>query len=143
MGMDIDYVAARSAIGDLERLLSNVEHGEREEIADDIIGFVRSMKKKWGEKSTEEKTDDPSGTPISEELLKSKGFACIRERDKDNDKDGHWVKDGLTIYQDFWSGDEFNFATRVENGEFKAGYRVKDLQRLRELYKGIEGKELD
>ena len=35
--MDVDYIAAKKAIEDLEKLLNNKEHGEREEIADDII----------------------------------------------------------------------------------------------------------
>ena len=50
MGMDIDYIAAKKAIEDLEKLLNNKEHGEREEIADDIIEFVKKMKVKYGDK---------------------------------------------------------------------------------------------
>lgn len=45
--MDVDYIAAKDSIEELEKLLYNQTHGEREEIADDIIEFVESMKKKW------------------------------------------------------------------------------------------------
>lgn len=47
MPMDIDFVFAREAIKELETLLSNQEHGEREEIADDICDFVQEMKDKY------------------------------------------------------------------------------------------------
>ena len=50
MGMDIDYIAVKKAIKDLEKLLSDKEHGEREQIADDIIEFVEKMKVKHGNK---------------------------------------------------------------------------------------------
>lgn len=44
MGMDIDYIAARESIKELEKLLFDTEHGEREEISNDIITFVEKMK---------------------------------------------------------------------------------------------------
>jgi hypothetical protein len=47
MGMDIDYVAAMQSIEELQDLLSIQEHGEREEIADEIIDFVEKMKLKY------------------------------------------------------------------------------------------------
>lgn len=47
MGMDIDYVAAMQSIEELKNLLSKQEHGEREEIADEIIDFVEKMKLKY------------------------------------------------------------------------------------------------
>ena len=47
MGLDIDYIAADQAIEELEELLSDEPHGEREKIADEIIEFVEKMKKKW------------------------------------------------------------------------------------------------
>lgn len=47
MGMDVDFIAAKNAIEELEGLLSNIPHGERETIADEIIDFVENMKKKW------------------------------------------------------------------------------------------------
>ena len=46
--MDVDYIAGKQAIEELEKLLSNQEHGEREQIADDIIEFVEKMKVKYG-----------------------------------------------------------------------------------------------
>lgn len=46
--MDVDYIAGKQAIEELENLLSDQEHGEREQIADDIIEFVEKMKVKYG-----------------------------------------------------------------------------------------------
>ena len=47
MGMDIDYIAANSAIDKLTELVSKMPHGEREYIADDIIAFVEKMEEKY------------------------------------------------------------------------------------------------
>lgn len=47
MPMDIDYVAAKNAIHDLINLLDVQPHGEREQIADEIIEFVKIMEKRW------------------------------------------------------------------------------------------------
>lgn len=47
MPMDIDYLAAKSAIHDLIKLLDEQPHGKREQIADEIIEFVKIMKKRW------------------------------------------------------------------------------------------------
>jgi hypothetical protein len=46
-GMDVDYIAAESAIKELQELLIDIPHGEREEIADEIIEFVEKMKTKF------------------------------------------------------------------------------------------------
>jgi len=45
--MDVDYVVAKEHIDKLERLLANQPHGERDEIADDIIDFVEKMEAKY------------------------------------------------------------------------------------------------
>lgn len=45
--MDIDYIAAKQSIDELTELLSDIPHGEREEIAEEIIDFVENMKTKW------------------------------------------------------------------------------------------------
>lgn len=47
MGMDVDYIAGKQAIEELEKILGDKEHGKREEIADDIIEFVKKMKVKY------------------------------------------------------------------------------------------------
>lgn len=47
MGLDVDFIAAKESIGELEELLLAMPHGERETIADEIIDFVEKMKKKW------------------------------------------------------------------------------------------------
>lgn len=74
--MDVDYVFAKNAIDELEKLLSDQKHGEREKIADEIIDFAEKMKRKW------------SGDTISkdEELF----CTCGDDRDIGNavDKDG-------------------------------------------------------
>jgi hypothetical protein len=46
MGMDVDYVTAKQSIDELLDVLGRLEHGKREEIADDIIEFVDKMKEK-------------------------------------------------------------------------------------------------
>jgi len=48
MGMDVDYIAGKQAIEELEKLFRDQEHGEREEIADEIIEFVEKIKIKYG-----------------------------------------------------------------------------------------------
>jgi len=47
MGMDVDAIAAKQYIDILEKILSAQPHGEREEIADEIIEFVESIAKKY------------------------------------------------------------------------------------------------
>lgn len=247
MGLDVDSVAAKQAIEKLSNILYMMNHGERKDIADDIIAFVEEMEEKYGNDEKNEKKrkklkrearqkltkknseagdkytisfnyvresqkailahkfddntnemfwipksiilnqeildvdkemDEPivlllpkwyyekqftflnndneevpdsnqkedkddGDTPLTEELLIEKGFECERERDKDDDKDGIWYKDGLTIYQDFWTGTEFKYATRTQEGEFKAGISVKTLKHLRDLYRPVTNKELD
>lgn len=45
--MDIDYIFGTEAIEELQALFDNQEHGEREKITDDILKFVKRMKKKY------------------------------------------------------------------------------------------------
>ncbi len=47
MGMDVDFIAAKEAIEELEKLLMDQEHGEREELADEIIEFVENVRKRY------------------------------------------------------------------------------------------------
>ena len=47
MGMDVDAIVANQAIDKLKKLVSDQPHGEREEIADEIIEFVEQLKKKY------------------------------------------------------------------------------------------------
>jgi hypothetical protein len=51
MGLDVDYIAAKDAIEELEKFLSNQPHGEREAIADDIILLVAKLKAKYDKKA--------------------------------------------------------------------------------------------
>ena len=45
MGLDVDYIAAKQAIDELEKMLSDTPHGEREDIADAIIDLIENFKK--------------------------------------------------------------------------------------------------
>lgn len=47
MPLDTDYLAASYAIKELNSLLSDIPHGNREQIANDIEKFVDEMKKKY------------------------------------------------------------------------------------------------
>lgn len=47
MGLDVDFIAADQAIDKLKKLVSNQPHGERAEIADEIIEFVEQLEKKY------------------------------------------------------------------------------------------------
>lgn len=68
---------------------------------------------------------------ITVENLLADGFICIRKADKDNDLNGHWYKDGVgIIYQDFWNQDEFMWADRTKDGEFKSGFSLKYMSQI-------------
>ena len=47
MGLDVDYIASKQAIESLEEIISSIEHGERKQIADDVIEFSKKMKEKY------------------------------------------------------------------------------------------------
>jgi hypothetical protein len=47
MGLDVDYIAGKQAIEELEKMFSDIQHGEREKQADDIIEAVEKLKTKW------------------------------------------------------------------------------------------------
>lgn len=80
---------------------------------------------------------------LTKEKMIELGFVCEREPDKMNDRDGLWYKDGITIHQEFWDQENFNYATRTrENGDFKGGYGIKTVERLCSLYEGITGNKL-
>lgn len=46
MRLDVDYIAAKQAIDELTKILSDTPHGQREEIADEIIKMVKDFKDK-------------------------------------------------------------------------------------------------
>jgi hypothetical protein len=48
MGLDVDCIAGKMAIDELKEILISQNHGERGEIADEIIEFVEMMKEKFG-----------------------------------------------------------------------------------------------
>ena len=52
MGMDVDYLVAKDAVELIDKLLSDWEHGERQEIADEIIEFSEKLEKKFGKTVT-------------------------------------------------------------------------------------------
>lgn len=47
MGIDVDYLAGKEAIDDLDKLFKDQNHGERCDMADEIIEFVDKMKSKY------------------------------------------------------------------------------------------------
>jgi len=52
MPLDVDYLAANDALEELEKILSDTPHGEREDIADDIIELVEIIKQKYNIKKS-------------------------------------------------------------------------------------------
>lgn len=53
MPLDVDYIAGKQAIDKLSLLLSRIQHGEREAIADDIIEMVKALEEKYKEEVEE------------------------------------------------------------------------------------------
>ena len=53
MGMDIDAVVANQELEKLSDLILEQPHGEREDICDDIIDFVKLMCEKYNNNNTE------------------------------------------------------------------------------------------
>ena len=47
MPLDVDAIAAQQAIEQLEKIIRNHPHMEREQLADDIIEFVDKMEEKY------------------------------------------------------------------------------------------------
>ena len=47
MPLDVDYIAAMNALGELNHILDKIPHGKRESIADDYIAFVEFIKSKY------------------------------------------------------------------------------------------------
>ena len=69
------------------------------------------------------------------------GFTCWRELNQDEDIDGFWSGFGIEIYESSWEGD-FNFATHIQDGEFKSGYSIRDRQHIKDIVKAITGKDI-
>jgi len=51
MGMDLDAVFAAQKIEELEQILSDMDHGDKSDICDEIEDFVDKMKIKYGEEN--------------------------------------------------------------------------------------------
>ena len=47
MPLDVDFVIANDAINVLKKLLSDLPHGEREGISEDLMAFTKEMCEKW------------------------------------------------------------------------------------------------
>lgn len=78
--------------------------------------------------------------------LEGYGFKCIREPDKkrDEQENGKWYKDGITIWGSAWEEDSFIFAGRTdENDEFKSGWSIGTEEKLKALYAALMEKELE
>ena len=48
MGLDVDFIVAKDSLKVIDGVLFDMEHDERQEIADDIIKFAEEIKKKYG-----------------------------------------------------------------------------------------------
>lgn len=69
MGMDVDYIAGKQAIDKLEKLFGDLQHGERNEFADEIIEFVENMNIKY-KKDDDVDFDDEDKSEIL-------GYQCL------------------------------------------------------------------
>jgi hypothetical protein len=49
MPLDVDYITAKQAIEELSKFLADQPHGEREQIADEIIEFVNYIRDRYTE----------------------------------------------------------------------------------------------
>lgn len=79
---------------------------------------------------------------ITKEVLEVYGFICERPVDKELELDGIWYN-RFNLCEDWYEGD-FNFAVYVRgSGCMKNGYSIKTLSRLKELYRGITGTDLE
>lgn len=47
MGLDVDAIAAKDAIEKIEKVVSNLPHGKRKGIANEIIEFAEELKRKY------------------------------------------------------------------------------------------------
>ena len=47
MGLDVDFIVAKDSLKEIDGVLFDMEHGERQEIADEIIKFADGIKKKY------------------------------------------------------------------------------------------------
>lgn len=110
-----------------EKEIQFLEHN-RYIISDEFLNFVRQYE------------DD---TPITIELLKEYGFILERGTNVELQLDGIWYKD-FNLLQDWDDESQFSFAVYVRStGCLKSGYSISTLGRLKELYKGITGRELE
>lgn len=80
---------------------------------------------------------------LSVAWLKKLGFINELKRDKANEVNGQWWKDGLCIYEDFWDG-SFMYASYVKsNGDLKAAFNIDSVHRLQNLYQTLCCKPLE
>lgn len=81
---------------------------------------------------------------LTKKWLKEHGFKCTREADKDRDEeeDGIWDNDGVTLYEDCYGGG-FMFPTYFrENGEPKGGFSIEFEEQIELLYEAFRRKKL-
>ena len=50
MAMDVDIIAGKQSLDRINLLMSRIPHGEREAIADEIIGIEKKLTKKYKNK---------------------------------------------------------------------------------------------
>lgn len=80
---------------------------------------------------------------LSVAWLKKLGFVNELKRNKAQEINGQWWKDGLCIYEGFWNG-EFMYASYVKsNGDLKAAFMIDSVHRLQNLYQTFCCKPLE
>lgn len=78
---------------------------------------------------------------MNRKQLLNAGGVCEREPNSDEeDDDGLWYYEGITLYENGYDG-SFNFATVTrENGGFKSGFKIKSLKQLNALIAALHNK---
>lgn len=80
-------------------------------------------------------------TDLDYDILEYYGFELEKKRNEELQIDGLWYN-GFYLHEDFYTGD-FNFAVYVRgSGCLKSGYSANTVGRLKELYRGITGRDL-
>jgi len=96
MGMDVDYIAAKNAIEIIEKTVSDLPHGEREDIADEIIEFAENLKRKYTSPRNFDVDAIERGTPIvatyGHNTVLDKPFEFLYEF-------GYYTEHGCVVYK--------------------------------------------
>lgn len=87
------------------------------------------------------KTIDVQGIPLTRKYLTKLGFKKEREANPQQDLHARWSLVVIDIYETL-DGEGFMYATRTQNGEFKAGVNISTVHQLQNLFFDLTLKEL-